>query len=121
MLHLLNRDLTRGYTELLNKKPLKSKKVTLKVVNDARFVWFQTNCKLDTFTLKKPPGETNAFKFSPYIYLYIYIYIYIYTYIYYIYIIIITIIIIIMIIIILELSLVTKTVLDALSQVNRAV
>ena len=118
MLHLLNRDLTRGYTELLNKKPLKSKKVTLKVVNDARFVWFQTNCKLDTFTLKKPPGETNAFKFSPYIYLYIYIY----TYIYYIYIIIITIIIIIiMIIIILQLSLVTKTVLDALSQVNRAV
>ena len=120
MLHLLNRDLTRGYTELLNKKPLKSKQVTLKVVNDARFVWFQTNCKLDTFTLKKPPGETNAFKFSPYIYLYIYIYIY--TYIYYIYIIIITIIIIIiMIIIILQLSLVTKTVLDALSQVNRAV
>ena len=120
MLHLLNRDLTRGYTELLNKKPLKSKKVTLKVVNDAGFVWFQTNCKLDTFTLKKPPGETNAFKFSPYIYLYIYIYIY--TYIYYIYIIIITIIIIIiMIIIILQLSLVTKTVLDALSQVNRAV
>ena len=120
MLHLLNRDLTRGYTELLNKKPLKSKKVTLKVVNDARFVWFQTNCKLDTFTLKKPPGETNAFKFSPYIYLYIYIYIY--TYIYYIYIIIITIIrLLIMIIIILQLSLVTKTVLDALSQVNRAV
>ena len=60
MINLLNRDFQ---LEAVQNTAPKGKNTRLKVMNEtsnfSNKILFQRNCKLDTFTLKKPPGETN--------------------------------------------------------------